>query len=103
MPGSESIADLVCLTMVRGVGPHTCRALLARFGNPTGVLDHRETILRLRRPGRTLLIDEAFADFVPREDPLRDPEGPSGPPAGGALADERPSDAGPATSSCCAA
>ncbi|MDO9409496.1 aminotransferase class I/II-fold pyridoxal phosphate-dependent enzyme, partial [Patulibacter sp.] len=76
--------------------PEDCdMVVVGRPENPTGVLDHRETILRLRRPGRTLLIDEAFADFVPREDPLRDPEGPSGPPAGGALADERPSDAGP--------
>ncbi|MSW49870.1 MAG: aminotransferase class I/II-fold pyridoxal phosphate-dependent enzyme, partial [Actinobacteria bacterium] len=76
--------------------PEDCdMVVVGRPENPTGVLDHRETILRLRRPGRTVLVDEAFADFVPREDPLRDPEGPAGPPAGGALADERPSDAGP--------
>ncbi|CCQ16089.1 putative histidinol-phosphate transaminase [Rhodococcus sp. AW25M09] len=32
--------------------------------NPTSVLHPRETVLRLRRPGRTVVIDEAFADAV---------------------------------------
>ncbi|WP_320670638.1 bifunctional adenosylcobinamide kinase/adenosylcobinamide-phosphate guanylyltransferase [Patulibacter defluvii] len=54
---------------------------IGRPENPTGVLDPREAILRLRRPGRTLLVDEAFADFVPDE-----PD---------ALADRRPGDDGP--------
>lgn len=54
---------------------------IGRPENPTGVLDPREAILRLRRPGRTLLVDEAFADFVPDE-----PD---------ALADQRAADDGP--------
>lgn len=33
------LLDLLCLTMVPGVGPHTSRALLDRFGTPTKVLD----------------------------------------------------------------
>lgn len=32
--------------------------------NPTSVLHDRDTVLRLRRPGRILVVDEAFADAV---------------------------------------
>jgi histidinol-phosphate aminotransferase len=35
--------------------------------NPTSVLHPREQILRLRRPGRTVVVDEAFADAIPGE------------------------------------
>jgi histidinol-phosphate aminotransferase len=35
--------------------------------NPTSVLHRREQILALRRPGRILVVDEAFADSVPGE------------------------------------
>ncbi len=35
--------------------------------NPTAVLHSREQILRLRRPGRVLVVDEAFADAIPGE------------------------------------
>lgn len=35
--------------------------------NPTSVLHPAETVLALRRPGRILLVDEAFADAVPGE------------------------------------
>jgi histidinol-phosphate aminotransferase len=35
--------------------------------NPTAVLHPREHILRLRRPGRVVVVDEAFADAVPGE------------------------------------
>ncbi|WP_018180106.1 Rv2231c family pyridoxal phosphate-dependent protein CobC [Jongsikchunia kroppenstedtii] len=35
--------------------------------NPTGVLHPRESIEALRRPGRTIVVDEAFADLVPGE------------------------------------
>lgn len=35
--------------------------------NPTGVLHPRESVLALRRPGRLLVVDEAFADAVPGE------------------------------------
>lgn len=46
--------------------------------NPTSVLHNREQLLALRRPGRILVVDEAFADSVPGEpeslagDPLPD-------------------------------
>jgi histidinol-phosphate aminotransferase len=35
--------------------------------NPTSVLHRREDILALRRPGRVVVVDEAFADAVPGE------------------------------------
>lgn len=35
--------------------------------NPTGVLHGREAVLALRRPGRLIVVDEAFADAVPGE------------------------------------
>lgn len=35
--------------------------------NPTGVLHPRESVLAVRRPGRLLVVDEAFADAVPGE------------------------------------
>nr|WP_232064890.1 Rv2231c family pyridoxal phosphate-dependent protein CobC [Mycobacterium cookii] len=35
--------------------------------NPTSVLHTREQILALRRPGRIVVVDEAFADSVPGE------------------------------------
>lgn len=35
--------------------------------NPTSVLHTREHLLALRRPGRILVIDEAFADAIPGE------------------------------------
>ena len=35
--------------------------------NPTGVVHTREHILSLRRPGRIVVVDEAFADTVPGE------------------------------------
>lgn len=53
--------------------PEECDlVVLGRPENPTGTLDPREAILRLRRPGRTVLVDEAFADFVPGVDALAD-------------------------------
>lgn len=35
----DGLDDLICLTMVPGVGPHTGRALLSRFGTAGRVLD----------------------------------------------------------------
>ena len=39
--------------------------LLGRPDNPTGVVDATATIAALRRPGRTVVVDEAFAEFLP--------------------------------------
>ncbi|GAB3235343.1 hypothetical protein GCM10027447_33050 [Glycomyces halotolerans] len=39
--------------------------LLTRPDNPTGALDPVATVERLCRPGRTVVVDEAFADFLP--------------------------------------
>jgi histidinol-phosphate aminotransferase len=38
--------------------------------NPTSVLHRREDILALRRPGRVVVVDEAFADAIPGEPAL---------------------------------
>jgi histidinol-phosphate aminotransferase len=35
--------------------------------NPTGVLHSRDEVLALRRPGRIVVVDEAFADAIPGE------------------------------------
>src|SRR6202007_3320102 len=42
--------------------------------NPTSVLHTREQILALRRPGRTVVVDEAFADSIPGEPESLDDE-----------------------------
>src|SRR4051794_36437885 len=44
--GDADLRDLVCLTMVAGVGPHTGRALLERFGTAGRVLDAPPSSLR---------------------------------------------------------
>jgi histidinol-phosphate aminotransferase len=41
--------------------------VLANPNNPTGNLDPPARIARLARPGRTLVVDESFIDFVPGE------------------------------------
>ena len=41
--------------------------MLANPNNPTGNLDPPALIARLARPGRTLVVDESFIDFVPGE------------------------------------
>ena len=47
VPGpDEGVLDLLRLTMVPGVGPKTCQALLERFGSAGKVLDAPESSLR---------------------------------------------------------
>lgn len=41
--------------------------ILGNPTNPTGTLHPRATLLALRRPGRTVVVDEAFLDAVPGE------------------------------------
>jgi histidinol-phosphate aminotransferase len=41
--------------------------VLANPNNPTGNLDRPAEIARLARPGRTLVVDESFIDFIPGE------------------------------------
>lgn len=44
--------------------------LLGRPGNPTGAMDPVDAVAALCRPGRTVVVDEAFVDFVPEPDAL---------------------------------
>lgn len=44
--------------------------VLGRPDNPTGVLDPEQRIATLCRPGRTVVVDEAFAEFLPDADGL---------------------------------
>ncbi|WP_157574555.1 Rv2231c family pyridoxal phosphate-dependent protein CobC [Jiangella muralis] len=46
------------------VPPDADLVVLGRPDNPTGVLDPVETIAALARPGRTVVVDEAFAEFL---------------------------------------
>jgi histidinol-phosphate aminotransferase len=41
--------------------------VLGNPNNPTGTLDSAEVIARLARPGRVLVVDESFSEFVPGE------------------------------------
>ncbi len=49
------------------VPPDADMVVLGNPTNPTSVLHDRETVLSLRRPGRVLVVDEAFADAVAGE------------------------------------
>ena len=46
MPDDVSLRDLLCLTMVSGVGPNLFRSLVERLGSPTSVLDAPMSRLR---------------------------------------------------------
>jgi DNA processing protein len=73
MPSGSGIADLVSLTMVEGVGPHTCRALLERFGSAAAVLDASPSALR-DVPGVGPKIAERIAHARRNLDPTADLE-----------------------------
>lgn len=47
------------------VPEHAELVVLGRPDNPTGVVDDPAVIAALCRPGRTVVLDEAFADFLP--------------------------------------
>jgi histidinol-phosphate aminotransferase len=49
------------------VPPEADLVVVGNPTNPTSVLHAREQILGLRRPGRVVVVDEAFADSVPGE------------------------------------
>lgn len=51
------------------VPPEAEVVVLGNPNNPTGALDAPETVLALLRPGRLVIVDEAFMDFVPGEGP----------------------------------
>jgi histidinol-phosphate/aromatic aminotransferase/cobyric acid decarboxylase-like protein len=51
------------------VPPEAEVVVLGNPNNPTGALDAPETVLALLRPGRLVVVDEAFMDFVPGEGP----------------------------------
>src|SRR5699024_10009684 len=44
--------------------------VLGRPDNPTGRLESLDTVAALTRPGRVVVLDEAFADFLPDADSL---------------------------------
>lgn len=60
MTVDEDLRDLVLLTMVPGVGPQTCRSLLAHFGSATAALDAGTSALK-RAAGVGPKLAEAIA------------------------------------------
>lgn len=52
---------------VRAVPARADLVLLGNPNNPSGTLDPADAIAALCRPGRTVVVDEAFMDFVPGE------------------------------------
>lgn len=57
-------------TLAEAVVPEAAdMVVLGNPTNPTGVLHPREQVLALRRPGRIVVVDEAFADAVTDESP----------------------------------
>jgi DNA processing protein len=68
------VADLLCLLMVPGIGPQTCRALLEHFGTPAQVLDARALSLRAVSgvgPSLAGRIARARAEHDPQAELLR--------------------------------
>lgn len=56
------------VVLAAGAVPHDADlVVVGNPTNPTSVLHRREQILALRRPGRILVVDEAFMDAVPGE------------------------------------
>lgn len=54
-------------TLDPGVVPDGDLVVIGNPTNPTGTLHPADALLRLRRPGRVVVVDEAFMDFVPGE------------------------------------
>jgi histidinol-phosphate/aromatic aminotransferase/cobyric acid decarboxylase-like protein len=53
----------------RAVPERADLVVLGTPNNPTGGLDHPEDVLGLLRPGRIVVVDESFMDFVPEPAP----------------------------------
>lgn len=64
----EHVALRPPFTLADAVVPdHADLVVVGNPTNPTAVLHTREQILALRRPGRIVAVDEAFADAIPGE------------------------------------
>jgi DNA processing protein len=92
MLSEQELHDLLVMTMVPGVGPHTCRALLERFESPVRVLDASlaelrdvpgvgaklaEKLVKARSevdgPGEVANCRKRGVELVPRGDPRYPP------------------------------
>lgn len=67
-----------CLGGDTAIPEHADLVVLGNPTNPTSVLHAREAIAALRRPGRIIVVDEAFADLTEGPDGRPEPESLAG-------------------------